>query len=324
MLHILEGGLQTLVQDSGRKAYYHLGVPPSGAADRYSYFLGNALVGNPLDYAALEMTLLGPKMVIHKKTVIAITGAPIDAKLNHQPIPMWTAIAVEEGDLLTFGSTSAGVKTYLCVSGGIQVPEVLGCKSTYTLSKLGGYHGRKLKAGDEIPIGEPLPGVFHQIDRSIPKTYLPSFEKEVEIRVVLGISNYRISDEGLKSFLNQSWRVELESNNIAYRYKGGNVAFKPLDHPFGGGNRSSNVVDIVYPIGAVMVPNEEELIILLRDATTGGGFVTIGTVIQSDLDIIAQSPPKQETRFMSVTVEQAIEARMNKKKMVNEVIEMFR
>lgn len=324
MLHIRDGGLQTLVQDTGRHMYYHLGVPPSGAADRYCFLLGNILLGNPFDYAALEITLLGPVIEVRKKTVMAVTGAPIDVKVNGQPAPMWETICVQEGDVLSLRSTSKGVKSYLCVSGGIQVPDVLGSKSTYTLSQLGGFHGRKLQAGDEVPIGEPLPGVFHHIGKRIPEEYIPKFSSSLDVRIVLGISSYRLSDEGLKAFLNAEWQVGLESNNIAYRYFGASVSFNPAEPPFGAGNHASNAVDIVYPIGAIMAPSEHELILLLRDATTGGGFVTIGTAINADLDLISQSRPHAKTRFLSVTVDQAIEARLQKKKKLLTVQQLLR
>ncbi|WP_289141414.1 biotin-dependent carboxyltransferase family protein [uncultured Brevibacillus sp.] len=316
MLYILDGGLQTLVQDMGRKDYYHLGVPPSGAADRYSFVLGNILLGNPADYAALEITLLGPKIEIRKKTVITITGAPLDVTVNGTAVPMWETICVQEGDILSLRSAQKGVKSYLCISGGIQVPHVLGSRSTYTISQLGGFQGRKLLAGDEITIGEPLPGVFHHVGMRIPEEYLPKFSSSVDIRMVMGISSYRLSDEGVRAFLNSEWQVGLESNNIAYRYSGASASFKLIDPPFGAGNNLSNTVDIVYPIGAIMVPNEKELILLLRDATTGGGFVTLGTTISADLDLVSQSRPQTKTRFIAITMEQAIEARMSKKKKV--------
>lgn len=324
MFYILDGGLQTLIQDMGRKDYYHLGVPPSGAADRYSYSLGNILLGNPIDYAALEITLLGPKIEVRKKTVIAITGAPIDVKLNGNPTPMWETICVQEGDVLTLRSVQKGVKSYVCVSGGIQVPHVLGSRSTYTLSQLGGFHGRKLQAKDEVAIGEPLPGVFHHIGMRIPDEYLPKFSSSVDIRIVMGISSYRVSDEGIKAFLNSEWQVGSESNTIAYRYSGATASFTTIDPPFGAGNNASNTVDIVYPIGAIMVPNEKELILLLRDATTGGGFVTIGTTINADMDVVAQSRPQAKTRFIAVTVDQAIEARMQRKKKLSTLQSLLR
>ncbi|MGG1658240.1 biotin-dependent carboxyltransferase family protein [Brevibacillus sp. NRS-1366] len=316
MIRIIEPGLETTVQDLGRNGHYHLGVPPSGAADKYSFIVGNLLLGNPMDYAGMEITLLGPEVEFRKNTVIAVTGAPVDVFLNREPIPIWENIRVQEGDVLSFSFSQNGTKAYLCVSGGIQVPTVLGSKSTFIPSHLGGYLGRKLQKGDEIPIGEPLPGVFKRIGKRVPAEFIPHFQRENYVRVVMGLSGHCISDDGVKSFLNTDWKVSTESNRVAYRFKGARVTFHDFDPPFGAGKSSSNVVDVVYPIGVIMVPNSEEIIVLLNDGTSGGGFVTIGTVISSDLDIIAQSRPNTVTRFMAVTVSQAISARTEKQERI--------
>lgn len=324
MIRILEPGLQTTVQDMGRNGNYHLGVPPSGASDKYSFLVGNLLLGNPIDYAGLEFTLLGSKVEFCKKTVIAITGAPIEPYLNHQPIPMWENVKVQEGDILSFKFSKIGVKTYLNVSGGILVRNILGGKSTYTLSRIGGYHGRKLREGDEIPIGEPLPGVFKLVGKRIASEFIPDFKNANDLRVVLGLSGYRVSDQGVKAFLNSEWKVSGESNRVAYRYKGATISLKEFDPPFGAGNSSFNVVDFAYPIGVILVPNDEEIIVLLNDGTSGGGFVSIGTVISPDLDIIAQSRPHMGTRFLAITVDQAIEARREREKKIMQLAELLR
>lgn len=309
MIEIRKAGLWTTVQDLGRVGYYHLGVPPSGAADQFSFMAANLLVGNPVHFAGIEMTLNGGVLQFFKNTVVALTGAPMEAYLNARPAPFWEAFEVKEGDTLTLQICEEGVKSYLAVSGGIHVPDVLESKSTYELSKLGGYKGRKLQASDTIKLNEPLPGVFKQVGKSIPEKWIPSFGRFQEIRVMMGLSGYLTSDQGLKTFLNSEWTVSPESNRVAYRYTGAKVAFINQDPPFGAGNSSTNVVDFAYPIGAIMFPNEEELIVLHRDATTGGGFATIGTVISPDLDLIAQSRPLSTCRFMAITLEQANEAR---------------
>jgi biotin-dependent carboxylase-like uncharacterized protein len=314
MLRILEPGLETTVQDLGRYGNYHLGVPPSGAADKYSFIAGNLLLGNPIDYAGLEMTLIGPTIEFQKDTMIAITGAPMEPSINHQPIPMWENVRVKTGDILRFRPLKKGVKTYLCISGGIQVPVVLGSRSTYQLSQFGGYQGRKITYEDHIPIGDPLPGVFRQAGNSIASSFLPVFSELTELRIVMGLSGSLLSDEGVKSFLNSEWSVSTESNRVAYRYHGASIGLRKIPTPFGAGDRSSNVVDIAYPIGAVMLPNEEEVIVLLPDATTGGGFVTIGTIISPDLDQVAQSRPLSTTRFIAVTVDQATQIRKERQK----------
>jgi biotin-dependent carboxylase-like uncharacterized protein len=324
MLRIIESGLETTVQDLGRYGNYHYGVPPSGAADKYSFMVGNILLGNPIEFAGLEITLLGSKIEFEKSSVICITGAPTQPYLNNQAIPMWENVKVNVGDILHFSPLSQGVKAYLCISGGIQVPEVLGSRSTYLYNQFGGFEGRKLRNGDCVPVGEPLPGVFKLVGKSVPSSFLPVFSTLNELRVVMGLSGALISDEGVKSFLNSEWKVSRESNRVAYRFNGGSVGFRNTDQSFGAGNSSSNVVDIIYPIGVIMVPNEEEVIVLLNDGTTGGGFVTIGTVISPDLDLIAQSRPMNTSRFLAVTMDQAIEARKERQKKVSDLTELLR
>lgn len=308
-MKILDPGLWSTVQDLGRVGNYHLGVPPSGASDKYSFIAGNLLVGNPPHLAGLEMTLIGGEFQFTKTTLIALTGAPMTAELNGQPIPFWEATAVQAGDRLTISACREGVKAYLCVSGGIQVPEVLGSRSTYELSSIGGYKGRKLLKDDELVLSEPLPGAFKLAGKSVPAEFLPEFAASCEIRVMMGINGHFVSDQGLKAFLNSEWTVSPESNRVAYRYTGARVSFneKELSEVQGGGY--NNVTDFAYPIGGIMFPNEEELIVLQNDGTTGGGFVTIGAVIHQDLDLIAQSRPLSKCRFITVTLEQALEAR---------------
>ncbi|OCA88727.1 biotin-dependent carboxyltransferase family protein [Pseudobacillus wudalianchiensis] len=324
MMEIKSPGLWTTVQDMGRAGKYHLGVPPSGAADKYSFMIGNLLVGNPVEFAALEMTLIGAEIEFQKNTIIALTGAPMKAYLNQQLVPFWETIHVKEGDILTVKECLKGVKSYLCVSGGIQVAEVFGSKSTYETSKIGGFQGRKLTAGDRLEMNEPLPGAFKQVGKSIPLELTPSFESFQELRVTLGLSGYLMSDEGLKAFLNSEWKVSPESNRVAYRYTGAKVSLTQQSPPFGAGNSFSNVVDFAYPVGSIMFPNEEELIVLHNDTTTGGGFVTIGTVISQDLDLIAQSRPHSSCRFIAVTIDQAMQARMERRKKIEQIEEMIK
>ncbi len=324
MLKILEPGILTTVQDLGRNGYYHLGIPPSGAADQYSFQLGNLLLGNPIDYAGLEITLLGPKIEFMKRTVFNLTGAPVEAFLNNQPLSMWENIEARRGDVLSFKFAKKGVRTYLCISGGIQVPKVMDSRSTFTTCELGGHRGRKLIAGDLLEIGEPLPGVLKQVGRRVNKEFIPEFKKKIDVRVVLGMISYSLSDEGVRSFLNGEWKVAVESSRLAYRLKGPSLHYENVETPFGAGSGFSNVVDTAYPLGGIMITNSEELIVLLNDATTGGGFMTIGAVISSDLDVIAQSRPDTMVRFMAVTVQQAVQERINKKEKLLKFAEMLK
>jgi biotin-dependent carboxylase-like uncharacterized protein len=326
LFKILEPGLKTTIQDMGRYGYYHLGVPPSGAADKYSFQLGNLLLGNQVDAAALEITLLGPKIEIQKHTVINITGAPTNVKRNGVAIPMWENIEVQEGDTLTFEylKESASVYTYICVSGGILSPHILDSQSTFELSDFEGLLSKKLGAGVKVAIKEPLPGVFKSVGRKLEPSFIPSFSKDINLRAVMGLTSDRIDDSGIRGFLNNEWTVQIESNRVACRLKGAVIHYKDYEPPFGSGSSFANVVDIAYPIGSIIVPNSEEIIVLLNDATGGGGFVSLGTVISTDLDKLSQAAPFSTLRFHAVTVNQAIQYRLEYQKRITKIIESFK
>lgn len=319
MLHILDPGLKTTIQDTGRFGHYHMGVPPSGAADKYSFLLGNALLGNPPHYAGLEMLVEGPVIEFRKKTVIVLTGAPAEATLNGETLPLWQPAAVSPGDVLKVGKIREGIFTYLTVSGGLATPEMLGSRSVCFVSGFPGVLGRMLLKGDQLPLNEPLPGVLRQVGKRIPEEVLPAFNRQLDIHLVLGIASERVSDEGLTGLLNKEWTIHTQSNRVAYRLYGGRVRYKAEAAPFGSGNSPGNIVDIPYPIGGVIVPNEEELIILLNDGTGGGGFVTAGTVISPDISVLGQARPQSTVRFHAVTVEQAFRLRREKEQLIEKV-----
>ena len=146
-IKVIKPGLATTVQDAGRNGYYHLGIPPSGALDQYSFRAANLLLGNPETAALLECTLLGPQLQFAAACRIAICGADMQPLINGQPQPAHQVLSIAAGDIIDFRPATAGVRAYLAVSGGIDVPDVLGCRSTYTLGSLGGYQGRRLQAG---------------------------------------------------------------------------------------------------------------------------------------------------------------------------------
>ena len=155
-------GLATTVQDQGRTGHYNVGIPQSGSMDQYSAELGNALVGNTAKEAVLECTYLGPVLTTDQDAVVAVTGAPVEVKVNGESRPQWTRLQLKAGDELSFGVIRGGTRYYIAVQGGIDVPEVLGSRSTYSLGAIGGFQGRKLEAGDQVPVGarstpEPCP-----------------------------------------------------------------------------------------------------------------------------------------------------------------------
>jgi biotin-dependent carboxylase-like uncharacterized protein len=302
-------GLATTVQDQGRTGHYNVGIPQSGSLDQYSAELGNALVGNTAKEAALECTYLGPALTTDQDAVLAVTGAPVEVKVNGEPRPQWTRLQLKAGDELSFGVIQGGTRYYIAVQGGIDVPEVLGSRSTYSLGAIGGFHGRKLEAGDHIPVGSPLnSGAVPDAD-TVPEEFRPVFAKEQTVRIVLGLYDHRLTDEGLDNLLNGEWKVTPVADRMGLRYSGPGVKWKEREQPFGAGSDPSNIVDAGYAVGSIQIPGGTQPIILHRDAVSGGGYAMVGTVISADMDLVARAAPGTSTRFVAVSMDEALAAR---------------
>ena len=302
-------GLATTVQDQGRTGHYNVGIPQSGSMDQYSAELGNALVGNTAREAVLECTYLGPVLTTDSDAVIAVTGAPVEVKVNGEPRPQWARLQLKAGDQLSFGVIRGGTRYYIAVQGGIDVPEVLGSRSTYSLGAIGGFKGRKLEAGDVVPVGAPLNSGRLPQAESVPEEFRPVFAKEQEVRIVLGLYDHRLTDEGLGNLLNEEWKVTPVADRMGLRYSGPGVKWKEREQPFGAGSDPSNIVDAGYAVGSIQIPGGTQPIILHRDAVSGGGYAMVGTVISADMDLVARAAPGTATRFVAVSLADALEAR---------------
>ena len=302
-------GLATTVQDQGRTGHYNVGIPQSGSMDQYSAELGNALVGNSAREAVLECTYLGPVLTTDSDAVIAVTGAPVEVKVNGEPRPQWSRLLLKAGDQLSFGVIQGGTRYYIAVQGGIDVPEVLGSRSTYSLGAIGGFKGRKLEAGDVVPVGAPLNGGSLPQAESVPDEYRPAFAKEQDVRIVLGLYDHRLTEEGLGNLLNEEWKVTPVADRMGLRYSGPGVKWKEREQPFGAGSDPSNIVDAGYAVGSIQIPGGTQPIILHRDAVSGGGYAMVGTVISADMDLVARAAPGTATRFAAVSLDDALAAR---------------
>ncbi|WP_458189080.1 5-oxoprolinase subunit C family protein [Haladaptatus sp. NG-WS-4] len=308
MLQILEPGLSTTVQDTGRYGNYHIGMPPSGAMDQYSHKVANYLVGNDEEAATLEMTYGGTDVEFTEDAIVAITGADMSPKLNGDPMPQWTTVQVEAGTVLSCEFATEGVRSYLAVAGGIDVSKIMGSRSTYTLIGIGGHEGRELEEGDELPIGDSDDGT-HLVGSQVADEYVPDYSNDDTIRVVMGLCDYRLTDEGRERFLGTEWKVSDEANRVGYRLEGGDIEpmFEEREQPFGAGPDPTNVVDLGYPVGSIQMAGQP--IVLMRDAVTGGGYATVGTVISIDRGSLAQVRTHQAITFEAVDVDEAIAAR---------------
>jgi biotin-dependent carboxylase-like uncharacterized protein len=308
VIEVIKPGLATTVQDAGRPGYYNVGIPLSGALDQYALRAANLLVGNDAGAAVLEATLLGPELLFRGPAVVAVTGAEATPKVNGEMRPRNESFAVRVDDRLSFDYMKAGARIYIAVGGGIDVPAILGSRSTYGLGALGGFAGRKVAAGDLIAVSSA--GAAARTGRVLPKELVTNYPKSLELRVMPGLYFYRITDDSAKTFFEDIWTVAPEADRIGYRFrKGRPLCFHERKQPFGAGSDPSNIVDAGYPYGSIQVPGGLEPIILHRDAVSGGGYAMIGTVISADMDRIGQMQPNNLARFVQVDMNAALAAR---------------
>jgi len=308
-IKVLKPGLATTVQDLGRPGYYHIGIPLSGGMDRHALAAANLLVGNEEGAAVLEAVFMGPELEFTDDALVAVTGAELPPKLDGAPRETWSSFKVKRGQKLSFDFLKQGARAYIAVSGGIDVPVVLGSRSTYALGALGGFKGRKLEAGDALPVGASSASVKE--GRTIAKDLrgLPA-GIPTELRAMPGLYWHRITEQAGNGFFSDTWKVAPEADRIGYRFKGGTpLEFVPREPPFGAGSDPSNITDACYPYGSIQVPGGTEPIVLHRDAVSGAGYFMVGTVIAADMDLIGQLQPNTPVRFVTVGMDEALAAR---------------
>ena len=294
-IEVLETLLPTTVQDIGRYGYQRYGVPVSGAMDVFSLRAGNMLVGNEESAAGLEITGTGLKLQFLTGTLIAVTGADLAPTLDGQLLARWQAVRVREGSVLSFEEANDGLRSYLCVEGGIDAPVVLGSRSTYVKSSLGGLEGRCLNPGDVVASLPVATGSRTPNGSAPDQALVPSYGNEHEIRVVLGPQHKTFTTEGLFTFLNLAYTVTVQADRTGCRLDGPVVEHKEIP----------NIISDGSPLGAVQVPADGRPIILLADRGTTGGYPKIATVISADVDRVAQAAFGDIIFFKAVTVEEA-------------------
>jgi antagonist of KipI len=288
MIRVVDPGPQTTVQDAGRTGHMRYGIPPSGPVDRASFVLANRLVGNPDGAAALEFTLIGPRLLAEALCSIAVTGADAPVILNDSPTPAWTTLSLAAGDVVRIGAARAGVRGYVAVAGGIDIPRVLGSRATYLRGRMGGVHGRALARDDRLPLGSaPTPR-----RRTVRAESRPQWGGEAVLRVVLGPQADRFTDEGIAAFLGSTYEVLPQSDRMGARLSGARIAHA----------RGHDIISDGIALGAVQVPGDGQPIVLLMDRQSTGGYTKIATVCSFDIARVGQAKPGQRMRFTAVDV----------------------
>jgi biotin-dependent carboxylase-like uncharacterized protein len=276
------------------------------------------LVGNDEGAAVLEAVFMGPEIEFFSNALVAITGAELPPKVDGEIRPTWTSFEVKQGQVLSFDYLKKGARAYIAISGGIDVPVVLGSRSTYALGALGGHEGRKLQSGDQLPLGAA--GVRARSGRTVPGKLRRLPGEKAELRTLPGLYWHRLTEKSGLNFFEDTWKVALEADRIGYRFRGGrSLEFVPRKQPFGAGSDPSNIVDACYPYGSIQVPGGTEPIVLHRDAVSGGGYMMVGTVISADMDLIGQLQPHTPTKFVKVDMKGALQGRNDRKLIIEQI-----
>jgi biotin-dependent carboxylase-like uncharacterized protein len=284
-VEVLQPGPLTTVQDLGRAGLAHLGVPASGAADASSLRLANSLVGNEAGAACLEVTLGRLTLRFDSAAAIAVTGAPVPVIVGNEEFGTGTAVAVPAGSVLRLGAPATGLRSYVAIDGGIGIPPVLGSRSADCLSGLG---PRPLRPGDWLPVERPRSPLMKSL-RPRPRAIGPVVPAAgtPELRVIAGPRDDWFGAAALDVLAAASFVVTPASNRTGLRLSGpGLQRSRPGELPSEG-----------MAAGSIQVTHEGQLILLLADRPTTGGYPVIAVVVAADLGLAAQLRPGQQVLF---------------------------
>lgn len=286
-IKIIRGGLQTTVQDLGRRGQRAMGVPWSGAMDGFALRIANAMVGNPDKAAALEVTLIGPEIEFSEDGLIALAGAECEGLAAWKPVP------VKAGERVKLGECRNGCRAYLAVAGGLAVEPVLGSRSTYLRGGFGGWQGRALRDGDVLPVGARTgagPAVATASWRIDPRM-LPAYSPAPTVRVLRGAQAAEFGEE----FWSGEFKVSVNSDRMGVRLSGGKLSRASTEE----------LLSTAVLPGVVQVPADGQPVVLMADAQTIGGYPQIASVISVDLPLVAQLRPGDAVRFIEVNLAEA-------------------
>ncbi|WP_341317688.1 biotin-dependent carboxyltransferase family protein [Paraburkholderia sp. IMGN_8] len=312
MIEILSSSALATVQDQGREGYLRYGVGTAGAMDRLALAVGNLLLGNPDDAAGIEIPMFPFRIRFLEDLAFAITGADCAARLGDRPVLPWWTVHAKQGDVLTIGVPTSGTRCYLSLAGGVDVPVVLGSRSTQLRGQFGGYNGRQLQKGDVLKAvgfadrAAPEDSMHAAGFGTVPPEYAlpaplssPAADAGETVVRVLPAAEYNCyQPESLEAFWREGWKVTPQSDRYGYRLAG-----PTLNATHAVEKRSHGIVP-----GVIQVPHSGQPIIQLRDAQPSGGYPKIGTVIEADLWRLAQARIGTKIRFVQTTYSEAVAA----------------
>ncbi|MBM7542665.1 biotin-dependent carboxyltransferase family protein [Amphibacillus cookii] len=294
-LQVVRPGAFTTIQDFGRIKYQHSGFSEAGAMDRRALEIANRLVNNPIDEAGIEMMLTGGSYLFDEPAIIAMTGGDCQPHINGKEIPMYQGVMVQAGDQLATKAIKNARFSYLALSGGFDLPIIMGSRSTSTRYFVGGFEGRPLQAGDNLAFRQKIDLDQPHVLRKWPKITRTDRINELTVRVIKGPHIDMFSADQVKRFFDGSYHTSRQSDRMGYRLKG-----TRLETEMQASMLSEGTV-----FGAIQIPPEGQPIVLLADRQTTGGYPIIGVVCMADLGKLVQCPDRCTIKFKMITVKQA-------------------
>lgn len=294
-IEVIKPGLFSVFQDLGRRGYQRFGVPVNGAMDERAHRMANWLVGNSAAMATLEVTMLGPTLIFHATTTIAISGADLGANINSSSLPPGKSANVRPGDTLTFGRRAGGARAYLAVRGGYDLPPIMGSVSTNSRARFGGIDGQPLYKGDTIRLLRPslVTGMKKQARPVYSQNILLC--EDAPVRVMKGLEWGSFSTTSQKYLLADPYKITPQSDRMGYRLSGPELGVSVVQ----------DMLSETVGFGTIQVPPDGQPIILMADRGTSGGYPRIAHVISVDLPRLAQMVPGQSLRFELIDLEAA-------------------
>jgi len=325
-VRVVRPGLLSSIQDLGRFGLRHLGIVACGAMDPVAHGMANVLVGNPMECATLECTVLGPELIFGQEALVALYGAEFSARTETVPFPLNRPVLVPAGTRLVVGNAVRGARAYLAIAGGFDTAPVLGSRSTYLPGQFGGHAGRALMAGDRLSTVKDVAllsmerysvlarrsgsnrGALRSLRWSAPALSLPA-DRRATVRAMEGRHFQQFDAASRSAFFDATWRISPDSNRMGYRLLGPRLAR----------GRPIEILSEPTCLGTVQVPNDGTPIALMADHQTTGGYPKIAEIAGADIPELAQLVPGGELRFVRCSLEEANEARRIAQQLVSSI-----
>lgn len=286
---VINAGMHSLIQDSGRQGMARLGLTQGGPMDPLCFYWANKLCANPINTSAIEMTYGGLQLQSHMDCTVAITGAPLKVTLDDETMPMWNSFTIKAGQKLVIGHPSRGVRSYLAVAGGFDITPQFGSTATVVREKVGGLSGNALVKGDRLSThGEVQPHLM------LPFAYRPKFSQQVSLRLIGGYQQELFSDQQKNRLYHSQYRVTEQSDRMGIRLMGEKVSAT-----------SQQLISEGIGLGAVQFPPDGQPIVMMNDHQTIGGYPKMGSVLSVDLALLAQCQRGATVSFVPICIEDA-------------------